>query len=696
MRIRIFPSESQLARARRLRSVAFGTLAVVATALIVLIALEPSTAARRLISLTAVAVLIGAIHELNRHGHTTLASWCFVLGLIAVVTQRAWHTGGIYAPVLPLYVLFVLMGGVLLSRLGGIVATAACVMGAAMLVAGQFAGAITPARDLGTPIGMLLFLTMILGLSLMLQAMIGTSFREALDRAEHELAVRTAAETRLDLAMAAGRIAVWELDRERRSLVGDRRIGELYDAPVRDDGTVALDDVLRRVHPDDLPTVLARAESVRAGSGTAEHAHRLLAADGSIRYVRGASTAVPTADGGVRVVGVTMDVTDAAVADLDRKRLVHHLGERVKELRLLHQTAVAAQRPWSSRRELLAHVVTLMPEAWQYPAITEARITLGNDEVSTPGWRRTEWVQSVDFAAEGRDGVIEVAYTEPRPSEAEGPFLREERDLLTSFSEMLAAILNSQQSRRALEQLVETRTGELRTAHDAIAESLEQLRALEQVRDNLVQMIIHDQRGLLTVVMANLEFAQAGLTGQPAADVAEALRAAEAIERMANTVLDVSRLREEKMPLHRVPTDVAALASETARTYRALGPSRSIDCGAKSAVIATCDADLIRRVIENLVSNALKHAPSGGRVNVDVQATAGGCHVAVQDDGPGIPQDIRDTLFDKFTSARRGSKYHSAGIGLAFCRLAVEAHGGAISVQAAAPRGTIFSFTIPH
>jgi signal transduction histidine kinase len=337
-----------------------------------------------------------------------------------------------------------------------------------------------------------------------------------------------------------------------------------------------------------------------------------------------------------------------------------------------------------------------MPRAWQYPETTEARISLGGDEVRTAGWHRTEWTQSAPLAAAGHEGVIEVAYTEPRPAEAEGPFLQEERDLLTSLSEMLAAILNSLQSRQELERLVDTRTAELQAAHDEVAERLEQLRALERARDELVQMIIHDQRGLLTVVMANLELAQPGLSGQPAADVADALRAAEALERMSNTVLDVSRLREGKMPVNRAPADVAALAAETARTYAALGPTRSIQCTNAGPVAATCDADLIRRVIENLVSNALKHAPSGGVVTIDVRDGVDGCAVAVQDDGPGIPSEVRDTLFEKFTSARRGSRFHSAGLGLAFCRLAVEAHGGRIRVQAAHPQGTVFSFTIPH
>lgn len=235
----------------------------------------------------------------------------------------------------------------------------------------------------------------------------------------------------------------------------------------------------------------------------------------------------------------------------------------------------------------------------------------------------------------------------------------------------------------------------LRRARQDLAESLERLRALERLRDDLVHMILHDMRGLLTVVIANLDLARMDLSGQPAEDVTDALSAAQAVNRMADTVLDVSRLEEGKMPLTHASTDVAALAAAAARTFGAVDKSRTVRCTADEPVMASCDADLVRRVIENLVGNAVKHTPAGGHVTVAVQVEAGRLRVAVQDDGAGVPEAVRATLFEKFAAARKESKFHSAGLGLAFCRLAVEAHGGAIRVDPAAPHGSIFSFTIP-
>jgi signal transduction histidine kinase len=164
---------------------------------------------------------------------------------------------------------------------------------------------------------------------------------------------------------------------------------------------------------------------------------------------------------------------------------------------------------------------------------------------------------------------------------------------------------------------------------------------------------------------------------------------------MANTALDVSRLEDGKMPVNPAPADIATLAVEAARTFGALDTTRTIRCTAAGSVMATCDGDLVRRVIENLVSNAVKHTPAGGHVTVDVRVDDGQLRVAVQDDGSGVPEEVRGTLFEKFAAASKGSKFHSAGLGLAFCRLAVEAHGGTIRVDPATPHGSVFSFTIP-
>lgn len=381
----------------------------------------------------------------------------------------------------------------------------------------------------------------------------------------------------------------------------------------------------------------------------------------------------------------------------ERKAAQHDLGERVKELGLLHHVAQATQRESSSDEAMLRDIVRMMPEAWQHPDVTVARISFGATIAASPGWRETPWMQSTQFVSGDRAGSIDVAYTEERPAADEGPFLNEERALLDSVAEMVVAHLDSMRSRHELENLVAKRTAELREASATLSVSLARLQELEGLRDDLVKMIVHDMRGLLLVVMANLEFARTEVEGQPKSDIDDALGAANEVNKMANTLLDVSRLEEGKMPMTVASCDLAEVLRSAAATLGALDSSRVIEVVCTDPVTAECDRELIRRVIDNLVGNAIKHTPSGGRVRLDALRRNGQVRVTIADEGAGVPEDARTRIFEKFGSVRKRGEnsMHSAGLGLAFCRLAVEAHKGRIGVEPGVPRGSVFYFEIP-
>jgi signal transduction histidine kinase len=102
-------------------------------------------------------------------------------------------------------------------------------------------------------------------------------------------------------------------------------------------------------------------------------------------------------------------------------------------------------------------------------------------------------------------------------------------------------------------------------------------------------------------------------------------------------------------------------------------------------------------VIENLVTNAIKHTPSGGRVEIALRRGDRRMRVEVRDEGRGISAADRSRIFEKFgvLGGHNERGYHSAGLGLTFCKLAVEAHGGTIGVDAGEPRGSVFWFELP-
>jgi K+-sensing histidine kinase KdpD len=218
--------------------------------------------------------------------------------------------------------------------------------------------------------------------------------------------------------------------------------------------------------------------------------------------------------------------------------------------------------------------------------------------------------------------------------------------------------------------------------------------------EDLVNMFVHDMRAPLTVVMANLSMLREDVadSSESAENVDAAMAAALRVNRMANNLLDISRLEASRLPLQRSPTDIAEVARTVTRAMAALDPSRHIEIRARKAVVCVCDGELMRRIIENLVSNAIKHTDPCGHIVVQVSSETACVRVSVEDDGPGIPEESRDRIFERYSASsiqtRTGA--HTVGLGLAFCKLAAAAHGGKIWVERVVPNGSRFVVEVPQ
>jgi PAS domain S-box-containing protein len=139
-----------------------------------------------------------------------------------------------------------------------------------------------------------------------------------------------------------------------------------------------------------------------------------------------------------------------AEAERERERLLHDLGERVKELTVLHKAARLLQADHRDPSEQLTEIVRLVPSGWQHPDICEARIAWHDVDVRTPGFRDTPWRQVATASAGEHSVRIEVIYSSPAPSAAEGPFLAEERTLIQSLADLMAAHLERHRAEQAL------------------------------------------------------------------------------------------------------------------------------------------------------------------------------------------------------------------------------------------------------
>jgi two-component system sensor histidine kinase/response regulator len=229
----------------------------------------------------------------------------------------------------------------------------------------------------------------------------------------------------------------------------------------------------------------------------------------------------------------------------------------------------------------------------------------------------------------------------------------------------------------------------------------EELQRLQSLRDGLVHMIVHDLRSPLTSVMGYLDLLRTDqdLTeNDRALFVVDAAAGAAQMAEMITSLLDVNRLEAGEMPVDRQSVDLCEIAAEAARLLGGLTIGRTVVQAAPEGPIAvSCDPALIRRVIGNLLGNAIKFTPQSGSITVIVSRSAFAARVEVEDTGPGIPANFIARVFDKFSQAEEGRarNRYSTGLGLAFSKLAVEAHGGTIGVMSELGQGSRFWFELP-
>ncbi len=243
---------------------------------------------------------------------------------------------------------------------------------------------------------------------------------------------------------------------------------------------------------------------------------------------------------------------------------------------------------------------------------------------------------------------------------------------------------------------------QIQEQHQQIQSALENLRELESLRDALVNMIVHDLRSPLTGILGYAEFLESDLleSGQPQlADHATQIGAsAKSLQHMITTLLDISRMEAKQMPLNRAETDLRSVVTSALSSLGGLlRCAHVVPLLPDSPALAFCDPDATRRIIENLVANAIKFSGQCGDICIRLERETTHLKVTVQDHGAGIPPEYRSKIFEKFgqvTSRIEGKKF-STGLGLTFCKLAAEAQGGQIGLDSEVGKGSSFWFTLP-
>jgi signal transduction histidine kinase len=246
----------------------------------------------------------------------------------------------------------------------------------------------------------------------------------------------------------------------------------------------------------------------------------------------------------------------------------------------------------------------------------------------------------------------------------------------------------------------------LKSLQRRLARRNQELEEALALREQLTHMLVHDFRNPLTRVLISAEMiaescavAKVDEAVELAGDI---LSGAQRLRGLADDLLQVARIEEGVAAPNRQDLVLGEIIDRIVADMRTMARARKVTLGVEIErdLRVTVDREWIYRVLQNLLDNALKYSPTGGHIGVIARFTYTALgprvHVQVMDDGPGIPADYRERVFDKFSQVPKTSR-RGTGLGLTFCRLAVEAHGGRIGVgdRPDGKPGSVFELTLP-
>jgi two-component system NarL family sensor kinase len=368
--------------------------------------------------------------------------------------------------------------------------------------------------------------------------------------------------------------------------------------------------------------------------------------------------------------------------------LLHELQERVKELTALHGTARVLQDQTKSARDVMLEVAALMPPAWQYPEVAAARIRFERLEATTAGFRETEWRQIAPFVvSDGQSGEIEICYLEPRPLEDEGPFLKEERDLIESLAEMLRfyfqhllADENLLRAHSDLERIVAARTAELRETNVSLRRLASELSLAEARERKKIAEDLHDHIGqALAFIKMNVQQFRGNAVFCGFEDKIDQIAALldQTIQYTRNLTFEISPPALYELGLE------AAIDGLAERFRKKHGIAVRAETDPEIGPLGSDVVVLLYKSVQELLTNVMKHARAESS---EIRVTRKGnlIRVEVEDDGCGFDVDALESS---------GANDH---FGLFNIRERIQYLGGVMEIRSAPGRGTTVVLMIPR
>ncbi|MBL7152328.1 MAG: hypothetical protein ISS79_01320 [Phycisphaerae bacterium] len=450
-------------------------------------------------------------------------------------------------------------------------------------------------------------------------------------------------------------------------------------------------------------------------------------------------TALMIASLGVGMFQVFKRVAERRKAEIERERLLHDMGKRIKELRCMYGVATSI-REKKTFFEILQNVAALIPAGWHYPEITRAKIHFDGVEYTSGPFEKTQWKQASDIVVGGeRRGFVEVCYLEHCPDLDEGPFLKEERNLIDGIAQALSGAAEQKMAEeatvRAYKEL-ETTNHELKKMQSQLVQN-EKLASIGQ----LAAGVAHEMNTPVGFVASNFQTLEnyVGKIQNMFARYEKLICKIETshVPELLNELSDINQARDDlkidfvledlkglfddsKEGLERVTSIVQNLRNFSRIDQAGSLDEYDINDGIRATLVVArneikpnadikmqlsdlpliyCHSGQINQVFLNVLLNAAQAIKSQEREekgSITIKTYAQDEHVfcEITDDGPDIAQEKLSKIFDPFFTTKPAGKGTGLGLSISYDIIVIK-HGGQLNVESAVGKGTKFTIILP-
>jgi two-component system NtrC family sensor kinase len=364
---------------------------------------------------------------------------------------------------------------------------------------------------------------------------------------------------------------------------------------------------------------------------------------------------------------------------LVHRRAQVELRERVKEMTCLYGIAKLEEQEGISLERILQGIVEILPPAWLYPEIASARITLDGRIFKTPCFREGGEKQTAEIIVDGQQrGTIEVIYWEKKPELDEGPFLKEERNLINTVAREIALIIERKQSEREKEKLQD----QLRHA--------DRLATIGQLSAGVAHELNEPIGSILG--FAQLIQKNPAMPDQAQKDIEKIMKAS----LHAREVIRKLMLFARQMPPQKTSVNLNQIIEEGLYFLESRCAKEGIKVVrqlAEDIPEVTADPAQMTQVLVNIVVNAIQAMPEGGQLTIQTETSGKFVLLIVEDTGMGMKEKEVKQIFLPFFSTKDVGK--GTGLGLAVVHGIVTSHGGSIQVDSKVSEGTRFTIQLP-